>query len=254
MSDGVCDICHVRPAVVRVRATVNGQAQALELCQKDYEALQRQQGRTRSPLEALFGNHPFGGFSGSPFGNDLMDEDEFRMGPRQPRETVNVADVLSERAKDILQQAAHHAHQRNHKDVDTEDLLFALTDADVVQALLEQVKVDPKELRRYIDENAPRGDNAPPEGEIGVTPRLKDALSRSLGVARDMGHSYVGPEHLMVGLAEEGEGLAAETLKKYGISPQSLRQQITRLVGEGADPARSTARPTLPNSTRYRAT
>ncbi len=239
MADGICDICGKRPATVRVQASVNGQRRTLELCEQDYERLRAQQQQAaRSPFESLFSNHPLMGgmmddlWPGMSGGND----EDFRLGPRRPRETVNVVDLLSERAKEMLQQAARHAQERGRSDVDTENLLYALADADVVQAILGQVKVNPADLKRYIDENAPRGDASGKEPqEMGVTPRVKDALSRALAAARDMGHSYVGPEHLLVGLDEEGEGLAADILKKYGLTPQSLRQQIAKVVGEGAE-------------------
>ncbi|SIT09514.1 ATP-dependent Clp protease ATP-binding subunit [Paracoccus saliphilus] len=237
MSDGICDICGKKPATVRVQAHVNGRRRTLELCDEDYEKLRaRQHGAARSPFESLFSNHPLmSGMMGNLWQGADGDND-FHLGPRSPRETVNVVDVLSERAKEMLQEAARHAQERGRGDVDTENLLYALADTDVVQAILEQVKVSPADLRRYIDENAPRGDATDKEPqEMGVTPRVKDALSRALAAARDMGHSYVGPEHLLVGLAEEGEGFAAEILKKYGLTPHALRQQIAKVVGKGAE-------------------
>ncbi|WP_323040536.1 ATP-dependent Clp protease ATP-binding subunit [Gemmobacter sp.] len=233
MADGICDVCGENPATIKVAATVNGRRTTLELCQEDYERLRAQQHSARSPLESLFSDNPM--FS-SMIRGAMGDDGDFRMGPRRPRETVNVADVLSDRAKEMLQDAARQAQERGRSDVDTENLLHALADADVVQAVLEQVKVKPADLKRYIDENAPRGEatgKAPQD--MGVTPRLKDALSRAMAAARDMGHSYVGPEHLLVGLSEEGEGMAADILKKYGLTPQALRQQIAKVVGKGAE-------------------
>ncbi|MFD1883263.1 ATP-dependent Clp protease ATP-binding subunit [Paracoccus pacificus] len=232
MSDGICDICGIRPATVRVAASVNGRRQTLELCQEDYDRLRARQAGSRSPFESLFSDHPL--FS-SMMQEMQGDDDDFSMGPRRPRETVDITDVLSERATEMLQQAARHAQDRGRSDVDTENLLYALADADVVNAILEQVKVNPADLKRFIDENAPRGDGSDKSKDRGVTPRLKDALSRALAAARDMGHSYVGPEHLLVGLAEEGEGMAADILRKYGLTPQALRQQIAKVVGKGAE-------------------
>ena len=162
--------------------------------------------------------------------------DALRLGPRRPRESVDVTELMSERAREMLQAAARQTQERGRREVDTEHLLHALADADVVQAVLEQVRVEPADLKRHIDEVAPRGEAEEVEGgEVGVAPRLKDALARALGAARDMGHSYVGPEHLLVGLAEEGEGIAADVLRKYGLTPQALRQQIVKVVGEGAE-------------------
>ncbi|PRY92832.1 ATP-dependent Clp protease ATP-binding subunit ClpC [Hasllibacter halocynthiae] len=245
MANGICDVCGERPATVEVQARVNGRLRDVELCDRDYRRLTGR-GRASSPLESLFGGSPLGGGSmfdeffgeGSPlrgaFGGENGGETS-RLSPRRPRESVNVMDVMSERAKEMLQAAARRAQERGTTQVDTEDLLHALADADVVQAVLEQVKVDPADLRRWIEENAPKGDHKADGDEIGVTPRLKDALSRALAASRDMGHRYVGPEHLLIGLAEEGEGLASEVLRKYGLTPQALRQQIAKVVGEGAE-------------------
>ncbi|MFX5764991.1 Clp protease N-terminal domain-containing protein, partial [Acinetobacter baumannii] len=79
----------------------------------------------------------------------------------------------------------------------------------------------------------------PFEGEIGVSPRVKDALSRAFVTSNELGHSYVGPEHFLVGLAEEGEGLAANLLRRYGLTPQALRQQVSKVVGKGAEDGRA---------------
>ncbi|WP_221416010.1 AAA family ATPase [Brevundimonas bullata] len=116
-------------------------------------------------------------------------------------------------------------------------MLLALTSSDVVKTILEEFKVDVDDLRRQIEKEAKRGD-AKTEGEIGVSPRLKDALNRAFIASNELGHSYVGPEHLLIGLAEEGEGLAAAMLRKLGLTPQALRQQVTKVVGKGAEEGR----------------
>ena len=121
--------------------------------------------------------------------------------------------------------------------MDTEHLLFALSHSDVVKILLEQFKIDIDDLRRQIETEAPRGEGKE-GGEIGVSPRLKDALNRAFIASNELGHSYVGPEHLLIGLAEEGDGLAADILRKYGLTPQALRQQVTKVVGRGAEEGR----------------
>ncbi len=90
-------------------------------------------------------------------------------------------------------------------EVDTEHLLLALADSDVVKTILGQFKIKVDDLKRQIESEAKRGDK-PFEGEIGVSPRVKDALSRAFVASNELGHSYVGPEHFLIGLAEEGEG------------------------------------------------
>jgi len=68
---------------------------------------------------------------------------------------------------------------------------------------------------------------------------------------RELGHSYVGPEHLLIGLAEEEEGLAGDLLRRYGLTPQALRQQTVRVVGQGAEEGR--VEPKSETPTRKRA-
>ena len=247
MANGICDICKRRPASFRAQVSVNGERQVMELCDADYRKLARQQRRPSSPLESLFG----GGslldefFGDSPFGGldrRIGDESEGQRipvtrGSRRGQGGASIADRLSEQGNKLLQEAATKAGELGRSEVDTEHLLFALCHSDVVKTLLDQVKIDADELRRQIDKEAPRGETET-EGEIGVSPRLKDALNRAFIASNELGHSYVGPEHLLIGLAEEGEGLAADILRKLGLTPQSLRQQVTKVVGQGAEEGR----------------
>ncbi|GAA5665897.1 negative regulator of genetic competence ClpC/MecB [Brucella sp. NBRC 14130] len=261
MANGACDICG-RPATARVRASVNGKVQNMELCDQHYREMVRRSGRSASPLESLFGRHSlfdeffgdsgFGSlFSDSPLRggalgatgageDDVVDatfgEETPRRGSRRGGGRT-IADRLSEQGNKLLQDAAQKAGEFGRSEVDTEHLLLALTSSDVVKTILEQFKVDVDDLRRQIEREAKRGD-AKTEGEIGVSPRLKDALNRAFIASNELGHSYVGPEHLLIGLAEEGEGLAAAMLRKLGLTPQALRQQVTKVVGKGAEEGR----------------
>jgi ATP-dependent Clp protease ATP-binding subunit ClpC len=135
-------------------------------------------------------------------------------------------------------------------EVDTEHLLLALTDSDVVKTILGQFKIKVDDLKRQIESEAKRGDK-PFEGEIGVSPRVKDALSRAFVASNELGHSYVGPEHFLIGLAEEGEGLAANLLRRYGLTPQALRQQVSKVVGKGAEDGRAETPTNTPELDKY---
>jgi ATP-dependent Clp protease ATP-binding subunit ClpC len=278
--DGKCDVCG-RPATVRVRAVVNGERQDLELCDTHYRELLRRQGRTASPLESLFGRHgslfeeffgdrPFGsllgGFGGAPaaeegdeevvdatFGEAPATPSPRRGGPRGAarRRGGRFAERLSDQAERLLQEAARHASEMGRAEVDTEHLLLALTGSEVVKTVLGQFKISADQLRAQIEQEAKRGEK-PHEGKIGVAPRVKDALSRAFTASTDMGHSYVGPEHLLIGLAEEGEGLAANILRKLGLTPQALRQQVARVVGkQGAEEGRAEAPTNTPELDKY---
>jgi ATP-dependent Clp protease ATP-binding subunit ClpC len=140
--------------------------------------------------------------------------------------------------------------------VDTEHLLHALTDSDIVRTILDQFKVSANDLRAQIQHEAPHGEHESGERdsedrEIGVSPRLKDALGRAFAASRDLGHSYIGPEHLLIGLAEEDEGMAGDMLRRYGLTPQALRQQIVKVVGRGAEEGRVERPTNTPNLDKY---
>nr|WP_278044279.1 AAA family ATPase [Pseudaestuariivita atlantica] len=229
--------------------SVNGERQTMELCDEDYRKLARRQQRSASPLESLFGGNSlldefFGdsGRGGSLFDRLGADTDgesiPVRSTARRGGGGMNIADRLSEQANKLLQDAAQKAHEYGRSEVDTEHLLFALTGSDVVKTLLDQFKIDANDLRRQIDTEARKGEATDADAEIRVSPRVKDALNRAFIASNELGHSYVGPEHLLIGLAEEGEGIAAGILRKYGLTSQALRQQITKVVGKGAEEGR----------------
>ncbi|GJE03359.1 ATP-dependent Clp protease ATP-binding subunit [Methylobacterium isbiliense] len=281
MTGGICDICGVRPATVRAQVVSNGQRQTMELCDVDYRRLARQQGRPSSPLESLFG-----GPGGSLF-DDFFGGDVFGRGPRVGRDDPHIGEIgdgadappspirsgrgaargrpaggiaerLSAHAEEILQGAARRAQDLNRREVDTEHLLYALTDSDVVRTIFDQFKVAVGDLRRQLDQEgqstggaAGADTSGTDDAAIGVSPRVKNALSRAYQASREFGHSYVGPEHLLIGLTEEGEGIAADVLRRYGLTPQAIRQQVTKVVGRGAEEGRVDAPTNTPNLDKY---
>ncbi|WP_114389616.1 ATP-dependent Clp protease ATP-binding subunit [Notoacmeibacter marinus] len=261
MTNGICDICKQRPAAFRAQVLADGKRQTMELCDADYRRIARRQGRTYSPLESLFGGSslldeffgdtPLGAGWRDGFQNDTTSEPiPISTRGRRGGTGINIADRLSEQGNALLQNAAQRAAEFGRAEVDTEHLLLALTESDIVKTLLEQFKVDVDTLRRQIEQDAKRGDSET-DGDIGVSPRLKDALNRAFVASNELGHSYVGPEHLLIGLAEEGEGVAAAILQKYGLTPQALRQQVTKVVGRGAEDGRVDTPSTTPELDQF---
>ncbi|HZA51001.1 MAG TPA: ATP-dependent Clp protease ATP-binding subunit [Myxococcaceae bacterium] len=84
-----------------------------------------------------------------------------------------------------------------------------------------------------------------------MSPRVKSALMAAFNASRDLGHSYVGPEHLLIGLAEEQEGLAGDLLRRYGLTGHALRQQTVHVVGRGAEEGRVEGKSETPNLDKY---
>ena len=243
-NDQLCDICHRRPATLRVATRAGGRQQVLHVCDVDYARLRAQ---STSPFEQLFGNSLFGDdFFGRFFGEEI----EPWTAPR--REAIDVGDYLNETSEEILQQAARTAMDWGAQEIDTEHLLFALADNDVVQAILKRFKISIPDLKSELESRAEkqeRGEEARSE-HIGVSPRVKAALIAAFQASRDLGHSYVGPEHLLIGLAQE-EGYAKDVLRRYGLTPEAIRQQTSRVVGKGAEEGRLPERSETPNLDKY---
>ncbi len=259
----LCDLCGIRPATVRVRVSRNGRGEILDLCDMDYERLAARQ-RSSSPMESLFGRR--GGLFEEFFGDDVFGRSAANGAdgaadnavfpePRARRGGGDEAgDRLSEHAKELLQGAARQAVELGRQEVDTEHLLLALAESEVVKTLFDQFKVSLDDLRRQVLQEAPRGkasERAGESDEIGVTPRVKNALGRAFAASRDLGHSYVGPEHFLIGLAEEGEGIASDVLRRYGLTPQAIRQQVVKVVGRGAEAGHVEAPTNTPNLDKY---
>ncbi|WP_176052390.1 AAA family ATPase [Paraburkholderia caribensis] len=244
MAQHMCDLCGARPASVRVAVVQNGQRRQLDVCDYHYAQLTRHQ-RQVSPLESLFRGGLFDDFFGD------------RPSPRQPargalpassaveRDGVNLQQHFSDQAREILQRAAERAVQFGRHEVDTEHLLYELVDSDAVQRILNGLKISGADLQAYIDQHALKEEAATrrTDGEIAVSPRLKSALERAFMASREFGHSYVGPEHMLAGLAEVTDSFAGDLLMKYGLTPQVLRQQAIKFAGTdeaGPQPASDT--------------
>jgi ATP-dependent Clp protease ATP-binding subunit ClpC len=250
MADGLCDIDNQRPATHSVRVRRGGRETTLELCDTHYEQLRRQQSQT-SPFDSLF--------SGSGFDNFF--DDDFpslasQLGSPLPREreATNIEEFISENTKEIIQQAAETTVQFGRQEVDTEHLLYALADSDVVREIFRQFKLKGEDIKGYIEANAPKGSQKAKDErkvEVTVSPRVKQVLEKAFRSSRELGHSYIGPEHLLVGLLEEDEGMAGDILRKYGLTPESLRQKVVKVVGQGAEEGRVDIQSTTPQLDKY---
>ncbi|CAD5261746.1 MULTISPECIES: ATP-dependent Clp protease ATP-binding subunit [Halomonadaceae] len=249
-----CDICRQRPAALQVTVSQAGRRRTLNVCQTDYLRLRA---RSASPFESLFGS----GLLADDFFERLARDENFGFGSvasrengrPQDSESVALGDLLSEQSEQILQQAAATATEWGSQLIDTSHLLYALADNDVVQALLKRYQLSAKELKAQIEQLTPKAASEPETDgptKIGVSPRVKAALQRAFQASRDLGHGYIGPEHLLIGLAEE-EGLASDLLNRYGLSAHGLRQKAVQVVGKGAQEGRLPEQSDTPTLDKY---
>lgn len=263
-----CQRCQSRPATLQVRQTVNGQQQVINLCQACAEEL----GVTRSSNAAGAGS-PFSGFPGfpSPQGLGGLPDNQFfsegdgagansghqhgGFGSFEPAsERINILDAFSDRAKTVIQRGAESAIKNKSAFLDTEHLLIGVAqDEEVGQQILKNLDIDAEELMGYLKENMARDQKEYSEGVApDLSPRAKQALEQAWHAARNMQHDYVGSEHILIGLLEEGEGLAAQTLKKYGLSETKLRQAVLSAVGEkGKKAGKAEAKSKTPTLDKY---
>lgn len=232
MPQTLCDICGARPASVRVTVLQDGERRDLDVCDFHYVQLTRHQ-RYISPLESLFGS----GLVDQP-GTATPTPRRGQLSSAHDRNRIE--QHFSDQAKEILQRSAERAVLFGSREVDTEHLLYELPESDVVRTLLKQHKVSADDIRAYIDTNVTRREGEPvaTKVQLGVSPRVKSALDRAFVISREMGHSYVGPEHILVGLADVHDSFAGVLLAKLGLTSQSLLQHSLRVVGKGAEHGR----------------
>lgn len=151
---------------------------------------------------------------------------------RGPSERIDLMDLLSERTKHTLQEAAGVAVEYKQRNIDSEHLLLALVKTDeLTQRLLKDLGINIAQLQEYIESLITPGTQQ--TNSVGMTPRAKQILQLAFQEARELGHNYIGTEHLILGILREGEGLAYQILKKNGITHPQARQAVIKLVGEG---------------------
>ena len=158
---------------------------------------------------------------------------------------------FSERARRVLSLAQEEAQRFNHNYIGTEHILLGLVreTEGVAARVLSSLTVDLSKVRSAVEFIIGRGEK-PPQGEIGLTPRAKKVVELAVDEARRMTHTYIGTEHLLIGLMREGEGVAAGVLESLGVTLDKVRAETHRILshsgGGGSVGGRtSTKTPTL---------
>jgi len=146
---------------------------------------------------------------------------------------ANKFDRFTKRARRVLALAQEEAQRLNHNYIGTEHLLLGLVREEngVAARVLKGLGVEPNVLRKAVEEMIGRGERKV-LGKIGLTPRTKRVIELAVDEARRLGHHYIGTEHLLLGLAREGEGIAVDVLKSLGVTLDRLRTETTRVMLE----------------------
>ena len=142
-------------------------------------------------------------------------------------------DKFTERARRVLTLAQEEAQRFNHNYIGTEHLLLGLVrEGDGVAAkVLSNLRVELNKVRSAVEFIIGRGDRST-SGEIGLTPRAKRVIELAVDEARRLNHSYIGTEHLLLGLVREGEGIAAGVLESLGVNLERVRGETTRILAQ----------------------
>ncbi len=146
-------------------------------------------------------------------------------------------DRFTERARHVMQLAQEEAQRLHHNYIGTEHLLLGLLreGEGVAGNVLTGLGVDLERARRAVEGVVGRGDQTV-SGEMGLTPRAKKVIELAVDEARRLHHSYLGTEHLLLGLLREGEGIGAGVLKSFGLSLQEVRAHIIQVLKEQRKP------------------
>jgi len=144
---------------------------------------------------------------------------------------------FTERVRYTLGKAREHAFAMDHEYVDTEHILLGLFESGGVGATaLQFMDVDLARAADLVKSAVKSGPPEPTRGpDLPYTSRSKRVLELAMKEARDMNHSYVGTEHLLLGLIGEGQGLAAQVLDSLGVQLEKAREQVLAIIS--AEPA-----------------
>ena len=153
---------------------------------------------------------------------------------------------FTDRARRVVVLAQEEARMLNHDYIGTEHILLGLIHEGegVAAKALESLGISQEAVRQQVKEIIGQGQRAP-SGHIPFTPRAKKVLELSLREALQLGHNYIGTEHILLGLIREGEGVAAQVLVKLGADLSRVRQQVIQLLHgyQGKEPAAAAGAP-----------
>jgi len=149
----------------------------------------------------------------------------------RPKGALPMFERFTDRARRVVVLAQEEARMLNHNYIGTEHILLGLIhEGEGVAAKgLESLGISLEGVRAQVEEIIGQGQQAP-SGHIPFTPRAKKVLELSLREALQLGHNYIGTEHILLGLIREGEGVAAQVLVKLGADLNRVRQQVIQLL------------------------
>jgi len=160
---------------------------------------------------------------------------------------------FTERARRVILLAREEAKRLDHDYLGTEHLLLGLIrEGEGVAALaLQNLGIDLEQVRQEVEKAVGKGGGSLFLGQIPFTPRAKKVLELAVTEARNLGHNYIGTEHLLLGLIREGEGVAAQILANLGADLEKVREEVVSLLGERISVEKTSQPTSTPTLDRY---
>jgi len=143
---------------------------------------------------------------------------------------------FTERARKVILLAKEEAKRFNHDYMGTEHILLGLIreGEGVAAAVLQNLGLSPESIRIEVEKLVQPGPTTLVSGDIPFTPKAKKVIELAMDEARNLGHNYIGTEHLLLGLIREGEGVAAQVFQNLGLGLDKVRAEVMNLLGSGS--------------------
>jgi len=142
-------------------------------------------------------------------------------------------DRFTDRAKKVMNLARQEAQRFNHEYLGTEHILLGLVQegSGVAANVLKNMAIDLNKIRTEVEKIVKTGPSMVTMGQLPFTPRAKKVLELSMEEASNLGHNYIGTEHLLLGLIKENEGIAAQVLLNLGVKLEDVREEVLEFLG-----------------------
>src|SRR6478672_10104202 len=138
---------------------------------------------------------------------------------------------FTDRARKVMQLANQEAHRFNHEYIGTEHILLGLVKegSGVAANVLKNLDIDLRKIRLEVEKIVQSGPDMVTMGKLPMTPRAKKVVEYAATESKDLGHNYVGTEHLLLGCLGESEGVAAQVLMNMGLKIEDARTEIGKI-------------------------
>ncbi len=149
---------------------------------------------------------------------------------------------FTDRARKVMALANQEAQRFNHEYIGTEHILLGLVKegSGVGATVLKNLDIDLRKVRLEVEKLVKSGPDMVTMGKLPQTPRAKKVIEYAIEEARNLGHNYVGTEHLLLGLLRERDGVAAQVLMNLGLKLEEVREEVLNLLGAGVESESST--------------